>query len=367
MSLSFRHDRIDPNPPSAHHDVTLLTDLTGNGLKDIIIGCKQGEFNLFWYEALAGEAGAMNRAPTRPSAWKLHVMAVAPELEAGGVLHDLTGNGKLDVIVGQQWGGTELYWFEQPDDPREPWTKRVIEDRFQKYHDQAVGDINDDGKPELVVLSQLAQVLVYYDIPADPTVEPWPRECCHTIAQGLVDVEGLAICDIDGDGKTELIAGPAIYRRGATPSDPWSMTPFADGWEKTRVAVADLSGDGRLDIVIAEGESNPGRLAWCSPDGYEPKLLREDLFHPHSLEIADFDGDGRPDIFVAEMGLGKNENPRGLIYLNRGGGELEEVEIWSGTPTHEAKVADVNGNGKPDIVGKPYHPESHIDIWWNES
>jgi len=350
MPLTFRHECTDPDPPGSHHDITLLTDLTGNGLLDIIIGCKEGDFHLFWYEA--------------PD-WRLHVMATAPNLEAGGLVFDVNGDGRADIIAGQQWGGNELYWFEQPTDPRGPWTKRVVEDSFEKYHDQAIGDINDDGKPELVVLSQRSEVLVYYDIPEHPTVEPWPRECRHTIAEGLVDVEGLAICDIDGDGRTELVAGPAIYRQPISAGEPWTAQVYAADFDKPRVQVADLTGDGRLDIVIAEGESHPGRLAWCSPPEYEPKLLRDDLFHPHSLEIADFDGDGRPDIFVAEMGLGKNENPRGLIYRSLGGGSFQEVEVWSGIPTHEAKVADMNGNGRPDIVGKPYDPERHIDIWWN--
>jgi len=348
----FRHQVIDPDPPGAHHDITLLADLNGDGRRDIIIGCKEGEFHLFW-----------NESP----GWERHVMATAPNLEAGGVVFDVNGDGRLDIIAGQQIGCTELYWFQCPPDPRDMWTKHTIEDRFEKYHDQAVGDVDGDGEPEIVALSQHCQVLVYYDIPDDPRVSPWPRECCHVMAQGLVEVEGLAIVDIDGDGVTEVIAGPSIFRPGADPADAWTSEAIVTGYEKTRVAVADLDGDGQLDIVLAEGESHPGRLTWLSGPTWQSHVLREDLFHPHSLEIADFNGNGLPDIFVAEMGLGRNEDPKMFVYLNRGQGEFEEVLVQHGTPTHEAKVADMNGNGLPDIVGKPYMPEKHIDVWWNEA
>jgi hypothetical protein len=135
----------------------------------------------------------------------------------------------------------------------------------------------------------------------------------------------------------------------------------------TRVAVADLDGDGRLEIVLCEGESHPGRLAWCAPPDWGPRILRDDLFHPHSLEIADLNGDGLPDIFVAEMGLGRNPDPKMLIHLNRGNADFEEVVFQRGIPTHEAKVGDLTGDGRPDIVGKPYDPERHIDVWFNET
>ncbi len=350
--VSFRHQVIDPDPPGSHHDITLIGDLTANGRNDIIIGGKEGELNLFWYE--------------NPS-WTRHPLASAPNLEAGGVLLDITGNGRLDVVAGQQIGGHELYWFECPPDPRDPWTKRVIEDRFEKYHDQAVGDVDGDGEPELVALSQSSQVLVYYDLPPNPRQSPWPREYCHVIAEGLVDVEGLAIVDLDGDGRKEVIAGPNIFRAGETPDQPWHAQCFAPDFVKSRVAVADLDGDGQLEIVLCEGESHPGRLAWCAPPDWHPQTLRDDLFHPHSLEIADFDGDGLPDIFVAEMGLGKNPEPKMIIYLNQGGGEFAEIVFQRGIPTHEAKVGDLTGDGRPDIVGKPYQPERHIDVWFNES
>jgi hypothetical protein len=349
--LKFRHEVIDPDPPGSMHDITLIADINGDGRNEIIIGGKEGEANLFWYE--------------NPS-WKRHIMAAAPELEAGGVLLDITGNGRLDIVAGQQIRGNELYWFENPPDPTQIWAKRIIEDRFNKYHDQCVGDIDADGKPEIVVLSQKSGVLVYYDVPDDPYVEPWPRECCHTIAEGMLDVEGMSIVDIDGDGTVEIIAGPSIFRPGKSGA-PWRKESFAQDFVKTRLGVADLDGDGRLEIVLCEGESHPGRLAICSGPDWKPRVLRDDLFHPHSLEIGDFDRDGSPDIFVAEMGLGKNPEPKMFIYLNKGGGEFEEVLIERGIPTHEAKIGDLTGDGRPDIVGKPYKPERHIDVWFNES
>ncbi|MGQ9632143.1 MAG: FG-GAP repeat domain-containing protein [bacterium] len=351
-TLKFRHEVIDPDPPGSLHDIALIADINGDGLNDIIIGGKEGDFNLFWYE--------------NPS-WKRHIMASAPNLEAGGVLLDIAGNGRLDVVAGQQMGGNKLYWFECPPDPRGLWTKHIIEDRFEKYHDQAAGDIDGDGEPEIVFISQMKGILAYYDIPRDPRVSPWPREHCHVIAEGLFDVEGLAIVDIDCDGRNEVIAGPNIFRPGATPDKLWRVESFAQDFVKTRVAVADLDGDGRPEIVLCEGESHPGRLAWCAPPDWEPRVLQDDLFHPHSLGIADFDGDGLPDIFVGEMGLGKNPDPKMIIYFNRGGAQFSKIVFERGVPTHEAKVGDLTGSGRPDIVGKPYMPERHIDVWFNET
>jgi len=135
---------IDPDPPGSEHDITLIADINGDGRPEIVIGGKKGPPNLFWYE--------------NPS-WTRHDMAAAPQLEAGGVMVDITGNGRLDIVAGQQYNQELLHWFENPDDPTGPWPVHVIDDRFMKYHDQAVGDVDGDGELEILTLSQQAGML----------------------------------------------------------------------------------------------------------------------------------------------------------------------------------------------------------------
>jgi hypothetical protein len=351
----FEHEVIVRETPGWENDVCLLTDLTGNGLPDIIIGGKYGVDNLCWYEA---------------PHWTCHTIGEA-YLEAGGALVDINRNGRLDLVVGEAWGpqsgkpggGHGLYWFEQPADPRQRWRQHVIEDGFHKYHDQVVGDVDGDGQPEILIASQIAGIVAYYDIPHDLRVVRWPYSARHIVADDI-SVEGLAIGDVDGDGVNEIIAGTCILSPPTDSAYRWSRRELAD-FDRPAVALGDLNGDGVLDLVAAEGELNEGCLAWFDLHGGHRHMLAEDLFHPHSLGLADFTGNGALDIFVGEMGLGIHESARLIIYVNSGRGHFVPVTISEGYATHNAQVADMNGNGRPDIVGKPYKPGRTVDIWWN--
>ncbi len=348
--VGFEHKVIDPDPAGSENDVCLIADVDGDGYNDVIIGGKQGEGNLVWYQY--------------PD-WTRHTIATA-SLEAGGVVADLTGSGRLDIVAGEHGTGKELYWFENPKNPTRPWKKRVLENTFEKYHDQAVGDVDGDGKDELVILSQGAKVLVYYDIPDDPTQEPWPASCRHVIAED-VKIEGLVIVDIDHDGHQEILAGTYVFKHQGDPTQPWTKNTVVDGWKDTRVTVGDINCDGDLDIIYSECETHPGRLAWFEGPNFKTMhVMAEDLFHAHSLALADFNGDGWVDIFVAEMGLGRcPHDPRMIVYLNDGNGNFTQQVISEGVPNHEAKVGDIGNKGILSIVGKPYHPENHVDLWFN--
>ena len=97
------------------------------------------------------------------------------------------------------------------------------------------------------------------------------------------------------------------------------------------------------------------------------------MIHGHSLQIADIDGDGNLDIFCAEMGkwtekAAAPDNPgaRMWIFLGDGRGSFRKIE-YSGVGNHESKIADFDGNGSPDILIKPYNWDApRVDVWLNE-
>jgi hypothetical protein len=372
--MEFRHEVIDPDPPGEDNVICLTVDLTGDGREDVIVGAKGGDPNLYWYEA--------------PD-WECHPISTTPSLEAGGVVADVDGDGHPDVIAGQKWDCHEAYWFEHPGDPREAWPAHLITDDYQKYHDQAFADVDDDGDPEVILLSQNAGVIVYYDVPADPAVEPWPDENRHVVTEDADDIEGVAVVDLDGDGATELVAGRNVFRRvealdrsvddDEREGEGWVRQRIAPDWEdeRVRLQVADIDGDGDDEILLAEGELpalgerhdiyHDGRFAVCEAPDWEPRVIRDDLHCPHSLQVADFGGDGHPDVFVAESDYGGNDSPRQFVYENRGDGTFEEHLIGEGVGTHEAKAADLTGDGRLDVVGKSDTADAHVDVWYNET
>jgi hypothetical protein len=377
--MFFSHERIDDAPPCGRLSSCQTSDLTGNGRPDVIVtgmGASPTvsvagreiqlrllpgvdrllphlETNVVWYE--------------NPG-WERHTLAAETDLHlgVGSTLHDVDGDGRVDLVVGQGYQHSDLYWYRQPEDPREPWDQQFIDDRFQKYHDLVVGDVDNDGENELVGLSQEAATIFYYDVPDDPTVEPWPETDCHVIDEG-VSVEGVHVGDVDGDGENELVAGPNVY---AHDGGRWSRTSVVEGWNDVRVAVADIDGDGEQEILLSEGDSpthgtHPGRVAWFDAPDWEPHVIADGLFCPHSLQVADFNGDGHLDVFVGEMGLGENDSPTHSLFVNGGDATFERRVIARDVPTHEAKAVDLNGNGRPDVVGKSYGPDHHVDAWIN--
>jgi hypothetical protein len=188
----------------------------------------------------------------------------------------------------------------------------------------AVADINGDGTPDLLATNAV-NVLVLYGVRGAAPSFMVPLR----LAAGAQPIHAAA-GDLDGDGRLDI----AVANLGS-PSDPASASTsvllqdpltrgsfgaavgYATALRSEAIAIADLDGDGRADLAVA----NSGSLAgMCPPDcgsagSGVSALLQQPAsagrFHPaqnyptvddfaHWLAVADVDGDGRNDLVVAQ-------------------------------------------------------------------
>lgn len=337
--------------PAAERVLLVVGDVDGDGEEEVVFAGRIGEQGLWWLDRDKG------------GQWQPHLIDdTYPSLEAGGALFDIDGDGRLDFLGGGDYKSDQIMWWQQPHDPAAPWTRHhVLRMPQTQSHDQLIADIDGDGRAEVYFWNQRSQTLFVSRIPDSPTRCPWDNMLPVAAATAGRE-EGLTLADVDGDGRQELIAGLSWYKpdgRGG-----YSRHEFAQGLVSPRPVAADFDGDGKVEIIIAEGDASFARPGWgrmvlfhqgADPAGpWHGRTLHEELQDPHSLFVADFDGDGRPDLFVGELGAPSGEHrrpPRQRIYLNRAG-ELEEHVIDEGVGTHEAKPIRVGG--KLGIVGKPY-------------
>ena len=92
-----------------------------------------------------------------------------------------------------------------------------------------------------------------------------------------------------------------------------------------------------------------------------------DIHQGHSLQVVDFNHDGNLDIFCAEQRLdGTNPDSKVYVFLGDGKGSFTPTVIATGLDSHEAKVADLDGNGTLDVLVKPYNWQTpRLDILLN--
>ncbi|HET9623974.1 MAG TPA: VCBS repeat-containing protein [Kofleriaceae bacterium] len=264
------------------------------------------------------------------------------------LLADLDGDGKLDAV------GPRPTFFA-------PEARRVVTVQlgtgggvFHAPVDVAVasppiaavtGDLDHDGKLDLVVLTDSATESVLRGN-GDGTFQP-------RIDLAAPGVTAIAIADLDGDHKADLIeshAGDAPFLRvqlgdgdGHFHAGGDIALPGAAG----PLAIGDLDGDGVADLAVAAGETV--RVLLGNGDGtFRGKLDLPVAIAPLSIDAVDVSGDGKRDLVIA----GGTDAGGNLVRVMLGAGDGTfttqgdtAVPFASG-----ATVGDVTGDGAPDVV-----------------
>ena len=238
-----------------------------------------------------------------------------------------------------------------------------------------IADLNGDGKPDLVVVTEKPDQVVWYENPT------WKRRVILEKSPELpVCVQAL---DVDGDGKLELILGadwpinPKTKISGTVwllqrPDDldkPWTPLQIDEEATMHRMRVIDVEGKGRKELVCSplhgKGTTTgdgPGaslfilrRPANPFKDKWTREVIANDIHINHNVWPIDWDGDGKEEMLSAGY--------EGVFVLKRTGeGKWDRTKIGDGDPAKkgagEIKPGRLPGGKRYITTVEPWHGHS---------
>ncbi|MCX6132220.1 MAG: FG-GAP-like repeat-containing protein [Ignavibacteriales bacterium] len=279
---------------------------------------------------------------------------------------DIDGDGKPDLVVPNYGSNTMSVFRNTGTSGTISFAAKVDYPTSNTPYAVALADFDGDGKLD-IGLSNYSSVTasVFRNLSTPGTIS----------LAGKVDVqvgssaEGIAVGDVDGDGKPDLVvvngtsASVGVFRNttaGGTISFS-SRSDFGMGNDPHLISVADIDGDGRLDLIGENAVSqsisvlrNTGSVGSVS---FATKVDYPVGTNPLATAIGDVDGDGKVDVLVVEssantVSLFKNGSSTGSISL------ASRVSFTTGASCYNARIVDLDGDGKPDLVVANYGDNS---------
>ncbi len=272
----------------------------------------------------------------------------APRGGRGIVSADLNGDGWLDLAVANTQPGSVAVLLNRGAIGGFALARTVP--LSGGPFDIAAGDFNNDGRRDLAVANADGNSIDVL-ITAAVTATTWSaRTPLRLTAPG--GPRGLTVADLNGDGSLDIVytsfyqdSVSAFFGNGLG-TFPAVMSAVPVGSMPQGIAAVDLDRDGRLELVVANTGSTSFSLLRRTGSGgsYEAGGIagREPL---HVITIADVNADGWPDIVGAATSRNKL-----VIYRNGPNGLTYPLSAATGDSPRGVAVGDFNGDGRPDLV-----------------
>lgn len=226
---------------------------------------------------------------------------------------DVTGDGWDDILVVEN---RPPVLYVNPRGESRRWTRHEI---FPQVTSESImfTDVNGDGTPDAIFVG--SGLIQWASVDRANPTGPWKVYAVSD--KGPWGVHGIGAGDINGDGRVDIIAPHGWWEQPAAGATqvPWTFHQAAFGRNGNaggNFGVYDVNGDGLPDIVTAlqahgfglawyeQKRDSSGKATWLEHvimGGFADKNAGDVTFtQPHALDIADIDGDGIPDIVTGK-------------------------------------------------------------------
>ncbi|HEY1773043.1 MAG TPA: FG-GAP-like repeat-containing protein [Gammaproteobacteria bacterium] len=374
---------VGPYPEGA-----VTADLNGDGKLDVITANMNSNPNADGNDPISEQyfQGSFSVLLNTTQAGAAHATFAATQNFDAGLgtddvkVADVNGDGKPDVIVSNYVDNTFMVFLNttQPGSDVVSFAAPIVVHTDDGPDFLAVADMDGDGKPDVIVETD-SSVQVFLNTTAQgasvASFNPTPVEIAS-----VYEPEGIAIGDLNGDGKQDIVVSSGyegnqpgyvtVYMNttaNSTPSftaqPPMTLTDFAAG----DVVIADFNHDGLPDLaVVAEvgpglgvnGKQEPGAIdvfMQTAPSGSTPSFSAPYRFAvgtlPDVLLAADLDGDGKPDLAVGNI----IDNTVSILLSTTSPGSTvpsfaAQMPYPAGDSPFPVLAADLNGDNALDLI-----------------
>ncbi|MDO7848988.1 FG-GAP-like repeat-containing protein [Hymenobacter sp. M29] len=310
------------------------------------------------------------------------------------LLHPVPGFGRRMGMLAGLLAGLAPMAFGQNLGPKVDYTTGVQPFAF------ALGDVTGDGRPDIVTANAsgnsfsvlpglaggtfgpktdytaLSQFMALADVNTDGRLDVvtgydgGPNNSTLSVLLGLagggfgpktdyalnVNTSVVKVADVTGDGRLDLVAGNSSNGTvSVLPGLVGGTFGTRVGYTTTAsyindVAVADVTADGRPDIITTHQSGAVSVLPGLAAGGFGPKIDYTAGTSPKAVAVGDVNNDGRPDVVVANS-LATSVS----VLLGQAGGRLGAKTDYTTAIYNDClALKDLNGDGKLDIVTAGY-------------